>query len=54
MDIPMCILRLIFYSYNRQESCALRGTVRSTYFTMANGVKQGGVISAILFSLYVD
>ena len=28
--------------------------VKSRYFTMANGVKQGGVISPIFFSLYID
>ena len=26
----------------------------SEYFTMENGVKQGGVISPILFSKYID
>ena len=28
--------------------------LKSRYFTMANGVKQGGVISPIFFSLYID
>ena len=32
----MSEIKNYYYSYNRQESCALRGTVRSTYFTMAN------------------
>ena len=26
----------------------------SQYFTMENGVKQGGVISSIFFSIYID
>ena len=26
----------------------------SEYFTMENGVKQGGVISPIFFSIYID
>ena len=47
---PKCIIRLILDSYTRQTSCALWNNVKSRYFTMANGVKQGGVISPIFFS----
>ena len=53
-EIPKCIIRLILDSYTRQTSCALWNNVKSRYFTMANGVKQGGVISPIFFSLYID
>ena len=53
-EIPKCIIRLILDSYIRQTSCALWNNVKSGYFTMANGVKQGGVISPIFFSLYID
>ena len=30
------------------------GDTISTQFTVANGVKQGGVISPILFNVYMD
>ena len=30
------------------------GNTISTHFTVANGVKQGGVISSILFNIYMD
>ena len=30
------------------------GNTISTHFTVANGVKQGGVISTILFNIYMD
>ena len=30
------------------------GNTISTHFTVANGVKQGGVISPILFNIYMD
>ena len=30
------------------------GTTISTQFTVANGVKQGGIISPILFNMYMD
>ena len=52
--VPMCFIRLILDSYIRQKACALWNNVKSRYFTMANGVKQGGVISPIFFSLYND
>ena len=48
----MCFIRLVLDSYIRQKACALWNSVKSRYFTMANGVKQGGVISPIFFSLY--
>ena len=50
----MCFIRLFLDSYIRQKACALWNSVKSRYFTMANGVKQGGVISPIFFSLYID
>ena len=30
------------------------GATTSTQFTVANGVKQGGIISPILFNVYMD
>ena len=30
------------------------GNTISTHFTVANGLKQGGVISPILFNIYMD
>ena len=40
--------------YIRQESRASWSSYYTDYFTMSNGVKQGGVVSAILFILYLD
>ena len=42
--VPMCVIR--------QKACALWNNVKSRYFTIANRVKQRGVISPFLFSLY--
>ena len=52
--VPMSVIRLILDSYIRQKSCVLWNNVKSRYFTMSNGVKQGGVISPIFFSLSID
>ena len=53
-DVPRCLIRLVFDSYIRQEVCATWNKQTSEYFTMENGVKQGGVISPIFFIIYID
>ena len=45
---------MILNSYIRQETRVSWGIHMSSYFLLANGVKQGGVISAQLFTLYID
>ena len=41
-------------SYVRQISCVSWGNHLSQYFELSNGVKQGGVLSPILFNIYRD
>ena len=41
-------------SYLRQLTCVAWGLFKSCYFSLSNGVKQGGVLSPILFTLYID
>ncbi len=53
-SIPKCVIRLIFDSYVRQQACTMWNSAKSQYFNMSNGVKQGGVISPVFFSLYID
>ena len=48
------VIRLIFNSYIRQEARVSWGSHFSCYFHLKNGVKQGGVISAQLFTVYID
>ena len=52
--LTICIIRMLLDCYVRQESRASWSSCYSDYFTMSNGVKQGGVLSAILFTLYLD
>ena len=52
--LPILIFRLILDSYLRQSGCVMKDSCESEYFKMNNGVKQGGVISCHLFSLYID
>ena len=53
-QVPAFIIRYLLDSYIRQMSRALWDTSCSDYFLMSNGVKQGCVLSAILFTIYID
>lgn len=52
--LPMLIVRLLFHCYTHQQVCVSWESCRSRYFGVSNGVKQGGVISPILFIIYID
>ena len=53
-NVPLCFIRLILDAYTRQQSRVSWNNWFSKYFSVSNGVKQGGVISPILFSIYID
>ena len=52
----LCFLttRLLFNLYNNQLLSIKWGNCISTKFKPSNGVKQGGVLSPLLFTLYID
>ena len=47
------IVRLLLYMYTNQQCYVQWGDARSDTFKIFNGVKQGGVISPILFTIYI-
>ena len=53
-SMPSLIVRLLLDSYTRQQLCVSWDSSISRYFNVSNGVKQGGVISPILFIVYFD
>ena len=48
------IVNMLYYMYSNQLCHVKWGDETSTRFSMSNGVKQGDVISPLLFSLYTD
>ena len=53
-NVPACLVRLLAYWYSTQCMKVRWGNVSSSPFTISNGVRQGGVLSPYLFSLYMD
>ena len=48
------VIRCLLYMYTNQSLNIKWNTCMSHYFNTSNGVKQGGVLSPILFSIYID
>ena len=53
-NIPEVFLRIIMDLYTHQNLRASWNGVISTNFSVSNGVRQGGVLSPILFNVYID
>ena len=53
-NLPPIIVRLLFSWYSDQKSSVLRNNSLSQKFSVSNGVRQGGVLSPILFIVYID
>ena len=53
-DIPVLILRIIYDMYERQKMRIVWNKSHSHAFSTTNGVRQGGIISPILFCIYMD
>jgi len=52
--IPAIALRMIMDMYGRQSSRVVWNGQNSEYFSSQNGVRQGGVASPLLFTVYID
>ena len=53
-NISPIVLRLLLFMYTHQSLRVKRGSSLSKQFSVMNGVKQGGVLSPILFAVYTD
>ena len=52
--LPLPVMRLLLTWYSEQSLSIRWGPIHSTSFGVANGVRQGGVLSPILFTVYLD
>jgi hypothetical protein len=53
-NIPKLIIRLLVFWYSTQQ-CVIRwGSQISNPFLVSNGVRQGGILSPLLFNVYMD
>ena len=56
LDKNVCprIIKMLYFMYTTQSCYVTWSNSRSDKFTISNGVKQGTVISPLLFTMYVD
>ncbi len=52
--LPPIIIRIIMDLYERQESRAMWDNEYGDYFNCINGFRQGGVVSPLIFTVYMD
>ena len=52
--ISVVIVRILLFWYSKQEICIKWGNETSSCFTISNVVGQGGILSPVLFSIYMD
>ena len=52
--VPYLIIRLLMDMYQKQYLRTVWNGLCSPYFGCTNGVKQGGVLSQVLFTVYLD
>ena len=53
-NAPLFIVKILAMWYTHQRMCIKWGNAISPSFTVSHGVKQGGIISPILFNVYMD
>ena len=53
-NMPKPLVRLLLRWYKTQHLCVRWMGKSSDYFQVSNGVRQGGVLSPILFTIYMD
>ena len=53
-EVPSVYVNMIRYFYANQKAEVRYGSQYSNEFRICNGVRQGGVLSGLLFNVYID
>ena len=53
-NVPLIVVRILIFWYQEQLTCVKWGNSNSAFFNVSNGVRQGGILSPRLFSIYID
>ena len=53
-DFPVFIIKILAYWYCHQEMHVRWGSTFTSSFHVSNGLKQGGILSPMLFNVYMD
>ena len=52
--LPNIFLRFLYYTYSQQKARVKWQSTYSSVFKVINGVKQGGVLSPVLYAVYIN
>ena len=52
--MPLIFVRILMEWYTTQKACVRWGSAVSDSFVVTNGVRQGGILSPLLFNVYMD
>ena len=52
--VPAIVVRVLIFVYEEQVAWVTWGNVKSQQFNILNGVRQGGILSPILWNVYCD